>query len=82
MSIQRLALVATFVLLLWAVGQTLDGWAITDWQLWALGAMFWAAEVIGRLTGRVEGIIDYIDMSEQEQQRLRRALADARRENA
>ena len=82
MSIQRFFLVTTFVLLLWAVGQTVSegGWAITDWQFWCLGAMFWAAEIVGRFTGRVEGIIDYIDMTEHEQQRLKRALKEAREE--
>ncbi len=73
--LQGLALWITFGLLLTAVGWTWD-----SWQFWSFLALFWAVERLGRIQGTVEGIINYIDMSEHDQQRIRRLLKDARSE--
>lgn len=73
--LQQLALATTYGLLLVAVG-----WGWQDWQFWSFLALFWAINTLGRIQGRVEGIVTYIDMSEHDQQRLKRALAKAREE--
>ena len=70
---QGLVLWATVGLLLGAVGYTWD-----TWQFWCFLGTYWAVERIGRMTGKVQGIIDFIDMSEQDQQRVRKALKEAR----
>ena len=71
----ELALWITIGLLLTVVGYT-----INDWQWWCLLGTYWAVNSLSRARGRVEGMIDYIDMTKQEQQRVRDAVREAREE--
>lgn len=71
--LQELVLWATIGYLLSAVGYSID-----TWQFWCFLGTYWAVSQLSRAAGRVQGIIDYIDMAEADQQRIRRALAEAR----
>jgi hypothetical protein len=54
------------------------GWTIDSWQFWCFIGLFWAVSKISLETGRIQGIIDYMEMSEQEQNKLRRLLQEAK----
>ena len=69
MKFQELALWGTIGALLIAVGHSWD-----SWQFWAFLATYWAVSQLSRVWGKVQGIIDYIDMTEQDQKRIREAL--------
>lgn len=69
----ELTLWITVGLLLSVVGYT---WQ--DWQFWCLAGTYWAIALLSRQRGRIEGIINYMDMSEHEQQKLKRVLKSAR----
>ena len=73
MRLQELALWGTIGALLNAVGYPWD-----SWQFWCFLGTYWAVSYLSRAAGKVEGIIDYIDMAEADQQRIRKALMDAR----
>ena len=73
MNIQELVLWGTIGALLSAVGYNWD-----TWQFWCFLGTYWAVSQLSRAWGRVQGIIDYIDMTEAEQTRIRRALTQAR----
>lgn len=75
MTFQELALWATIGGLLNAVGYPWD-----TWQFWCFMGTYWAVAHISRSQGRVIGIIDYLEMNEQDQQRIRRALKEAKGE--
>ena len=68
----ELALYATVGCLLVAVGYPAD-----TWQFWCFLGTYWAVAKIARGQGKIQGIIDYINMSEQDQHRLKRALKEA-----
>ena len=68
-------------LVLWAtIGTLLNvaGYPIDTWQFWCFLGTYWAVSQLSRAWGKVQGIIDYIDMTEQEQRRIREALKAAR----
>jgi hypothetical protein len=73
--LQGLILWATVGLLLGAVGYTVD-----TWQFWCFLATYWAVERIGRVQGAAQGIIRYLEMSQQEQDRIRKLVKEARGE--
>jgi hypothetical protein len=73
MKFQELALWGTIGALLSAVGYNWD-----TWQFWCFLGTYWAVSQLSKAWGKVQGIIDYIDMTEQDQQRIRAALKDAR----
>ena len=70
---QSLAIWAAFGLLLSALE-----WGIDTWAWWCMVALFWAVSRVSQETGRVEGMIAFIEMSEQEQNKLRRLLQEAK----
>lgn len=61
----------TVVYLLAAVGYPPD-----TWQFWCFLATYWAMKQVGRFYGKVEGIIDFLEMSESDQRRLRDQLRE------
>lgn len=65
----------TIGLLLSVVGYT---WQ--DWQFWCLAGTYWAVALLSRQRGKVEGIINYLEMSTAEQNRIKRALQEAKEE--
>jgi hypothetical protein len=77
--LQRLALYVTLGLVLSALGQSWD-----TWGFWCVLGLFWASEHVTRREARewaqAEGVIKYINMSEEEQLKLRRLLAAAEQE--
>ena len=73
MTYQELVLWGTIGSLLSAVGHSFD-----TWQFWCFMGTYWAVSHLGRTWGKVQGIIDYIDMTEAEQERIRKALKAAR----
>lgn len=68
-----IVLYATIGCLLVAVGYPAD-----TWQFWCFLATYWAVAKIARTQGRVEGIVNYIDMTVTEQQRLKDKLRAVR----
>jgi len=68
-----LVLYVTIGCLLVAVGYPAD-----TWQFWCFLATYWAVAKISRTQGRVEGIVNYIDMTVTEQQRLKNKLREVR----
>lgn len=76
MKFQELVLWATVGALLSAVGYNWD-----TWQFWCFLGTYWAMGQLGKAVGRVEGIIDFIDMTDDDQKRIRKALDDARGES-
>ena len=65
----------TIGLLLSVVGYT---WQ--DWQFWSLASTYWAVALLSRQRGKVEGIINYLEMTTAEQNRIKRALQEAKEE--
>jgi len=61
----------TIVYLLQAVGYALD-----SWQFWCFLGTYWAMNQIGSFQGKVEGIIDFLNMSEEDQRKLKEQLKD------
>jgi hypothetical protein len=71
----ELALWATVGALLNAVGYSWD-----SWQFWCFLGTYWAVSVLSRQRGRIEGMIDYLEMSEKDQAKVKRALEQAKEE--
>lgn len=71
----EIALWVTIGLLMSVVGYTWE-----DWQFWSLCGTYWAVAVLSRQRGRVEGIINYLEMTTAEQNRIKQALKEAKEE--
>jgi hypothetical protein len=71
--ILELALWITVGLLLSVVGYTWE-----HWQFWCLAGTYWAVALLSRNHGKIEGIIDYLEMTEQDQHRIKQALKTAK----
>lgn len=70
-------------LVLWGtVGALLNavGYSFDSWQFWCFLGTYWAVSVLSRQRGKIEGMIDYLEMSEQDQNRIKRALKEAKDE--
>lgn len=70
-------------LVLWfTVGALLNavGYAADTWQFWCFIATYWAMNTFGRHHGRIEGMIDYLEMTEQEQQMIKQTLDKVKEE--
>lgn len=68
------------ILVLWGtIGGLLStvGYSIDSWQFWCFMGTYWAVARIERAQGAGEAIIRYINMTEQEQQRIRTMIKDA-----
>ena len=59
--------------LLVAVGYSLD-----SWQFWCFLGTYWAVGQLSRQRGRVEGIIDYIEMSPKDEATVKKDWTDAK----
>jgi hypothetical protein len=71
-------------LTLWAtVGYLLNavGYYINSWQFWCFLGTYWAVSTLSRQRGRVEGMIDYLELSEADQNKIRQALQQAKEES-
>ena len=70
-------------LVLWGtIGGLLSavGYQIDTWQFWCFMGTYWAVSTVSRQRGRIEGMIDFLEMSEQDQVRIKRALQQAKEE--
>lgn len=50
------------------------GWNIDTWQFWCFLGLFWCVEQLGRITGQFQGIVDYLNMPEQDQKKIKQAI--------
>jgi hypothetical protein len=79
MLLQKLALYFTLGLLLTTLGLT-----VTSWQFWCITALFWASEYMTRKdteqTAMAMGISAYLNMSIEEQNRIKKVHQDAMKE--
>lgn len=73
MNFQELVLWATVGTLLNAVGYTWD-----SWQFWCFLTTYWAVSALSKNAGRIEGIITFLELTEQEQSIVKRALEKAK----
>lgn len=69
----ELALWATVSYLLNAVGYYID-----SWQFWCFLGTYWAVSTLSRQRGRAEGMIDFLEMNEQDQSKIRQAIQQAK----
>jgi hypothetical protein len=80
MLLQRFALYLTLGLVLTSMNI-----AILDWQFWCILALFWAAEFLTRQATEHEamaaGITAYLNMSVDDQNRIKKAYKDAVKED-
>ena len=70
-------------LVLWVtVGLLLNvaGYGVDTWQFWCFLGTYWAATHLGRQRGRVEGMIDYLEMTDIEQLKIKQILAKIKEE--
>lgn len=70
-------------LILWGtIGALLSaiGYSFTDWQFWCFMGTYWCVSFIARQRGRIEGMIDYLEMSEQDQRRIKQVLQKIKEE--
>jgi hypothetical protein len=70
-------------LTLWAtVGILLNavGYQINTWQFWCFISTYWAVSTLGRQRGRIEGMIDFLEMSDEDQTRLKQVLQQVKDE--
>lgn len=68
-------------LVLWGtIGALLNavGYSFDTWQFWCFLGTYWAVSMISRQRGRIEGMIDYLEMDEKDQLRIKRALQQAK----
>jgi hypothetical protein len=68
---QSLVLWGTIGTLLSAVGYT-----ISSWEFWCFLGTYWAVGRIERAQGAGEGIISYLNMTEEQQQKIRNIVKD------
>jgi hypothetical protein len=71
-------------LVLWGtIGGLLSavGYQIDTWQFWCFMGTYWAVSTLSRQRGKIEGMIDFLDMNEQDQARIKRALEQAKEES-
>lgn len=61
----------TIVILLQAVG-----YPLSSWQFWCFLGTYWAMNQVGAFQGKVEGIIDFLNMSEEDQNKLKQQFKD------
>ena len=71
----ELALWATVGILLNLLGYQWD-----SWQFWCFLGTYWAASQLSRQRGRVEGIIQYLEMTDMEQLKIKEILARIKEE--
>jgi GH25 family lysozyme M1 (1,4-beta-N-acetylmuramidase) len=69
MKLQEFVLWLTIGALLNAIGYSFD-----SWQFWCSLATYWSVAQVGK----VQGVVDYIDMDASEQEEIRNALKDER----
>lgn len=75
--LQSLILWGTIGALLSAVGYfSFPQWDPTDWQFWCFLATYWAVGRIERAQGAGEGIIRFLNMTEAEQQKIRKLVKE------
>lgn len=68
-------------LVLWGtIGALLNaaGYSLDTWQFWCFLGTYWAVSLISRQRGKIEGMIDYLEMDEKDQLRIKRALQQAK----
>lgn len=66
-------------LILWAtIGALLSavGYSISSWEFWCFLATYWAVGRIERAQGAGEGIISFLNMTEAEQQKIRKLVKE------
>jgi hypothetical protein len=69
--VQVLVLWSTIGVLLYATGYT-----IVDWQFWCLTATYWAVGTINKEIGNFEGILKFLNMTTDEQNRIRKLVKE------
>ena len=57
---------------------TVAGFPIDSWQFWCGVGTYWAVSVLSTQNGRIQGIVDFLEMSNEEQQKIKRMVRDAR----
>lgn len=70
--VQALILWATVGILLNAVGYSID-----SWQFWCFFATYWAVERLGRIAGVTEGVIKFLSMPDNEQEKIKKLLKES-----
>lgn len=65
----------TVGLLLAAVGHTWD-----TWQFWCFLGTYWAVSVLSRQRGNIEGMINFLELSEHDQSQLKQKLKEIKEE--
>ena len=73
--LQRLALYATLGYLMDTLGHSLD-----DWGLYAVWALFWAAEVMNRREGYEQGMVFIATLPEHLLNKIKREIAEMNKE--
>jgi hypothetical protein len=58
--------------LLNAVGYTID-----TWEFWCFLATYWAVERLGRIAGVTEGVIKFLSMPDNEQEKIKKLLKES-----
>lgn len=64
---------ATIGVLLNAVGYNWD-----SWQFWCFLGTYWVVSYLSRERGRIEGMINYLEMDTVDQLKIKRALEQAK----
>ena len=68
-------------LVLWGtVGALLNavGYYIDSWQFWCFLGTYWAVSTLSRQRGRVDGMIDFLELPEADQNKIKQALEQAK----
>lgn len=68
-------------LVLWGtVGALLNavGYQIDNWQFWCFLGTYWAVSTLSRQRGRIDGMIDFLELPESDQNKIKQALEQAK----
>ncbi len=71
-------------LVLWAtVGTLLNavGYQFDSWQFWCFLGTYWAVSIMSRQRGRIEGMIEFMEMDESDQNKIKKALKEAKEQS-
>ena len=66
---------------LWAtIGALLSviGFQWDTWQFWCLIGTYWAVNTLSKQYGKIEGIIDYLEMTNADQELIKKTLEQAK----
>lgn len=71
MNFQEMTLWGTISVLIYSVG-----YPPTSWQFWCFLATYWAVAFLSKQSGKIDGVLIFLDLPEDEQRRLKQEIKE------